>query len=190
MFYIITELDEHGYHMVGYYSKEKESELGYNLACILCLPCYQRRGFGRFIIQFSYELSKKEKKVGSPEKPLSDLGQLGYRSYWSWQLLGILANTSSSELSIMDLVAQTSILPEDVIETLQYHDFIRYMNGQHVLCLDPKVIKKKFDKYNNKPGPVVDPAYLHWTPLTISLKKDKWHIASKLRGSSSTVDPL
>ncbi len=34
--------------------------MGYNLACILTFPFAQRRGYGRFIIQFSYELSKVE----------------------------------------------------------------------------------------------------------------------------------
>ena len=31
----------------------------YNLACILTFPSYQRKGYGRFLINFSYELSKK-----------------------------------------------------------------------------------------------------------------------------------
>lgn len=49
-----------------------------------------------------YELSKLENTVGSPEKPLSDLGKLSYRSYWSWVLLEILRDFRGT-LSIKDL---------------------------------------------------------------------------------------
>lgn len=49
-----------------------------------------------------YELSKLESAVGSPEKPLSDLGKLSYRSYWSWVLLEILRDFRGT-LSIKDL---------------------------------------------------------------------------------------
>ncbi|CAN0024507.1 unnamed protein product, partial [Choristocarpus tenellus] len=59
LFYVMCEVDEFGFHPVGYFSKEKYSDLGYNLACILTFPAFQRKGYGRFLISFSYELSKK-----------------------------------------------------------------------------------------------------------------------------------
>ena len=43
-----------------------------------------------------------EGMVGSPEKPLSDLGKLSYRSYWTWVLLDILKDTHGT-ISIKDL---------------------------------------------------------------------------------------
>nr|DBA18998.1 TPA: hypothetical protein GDO54_014883 [Pyxicephalus adspersus] len=53
VFYILTEVDRQGAHIVGYFSKEKESPDGNNVACILTLPPYQRRGYGKFLIAFS-----------------------------------------------------------------------------------------------------------------------------------------
>jgi histone acetyltransferase MYST1 len=57
LFYVVTEEDEDGCHMVGYFSKERLMTNDFNLACIMVLPPYQRRGFGKFLIALSYELS-------------------------------------------------------------------------------------------------------------------------------------
>ncbi|KAF9344825.1 K(lysine) acetyltransferase [Mortierella sp. AD094] len=88
-FFVLTETrpSDRADVPVGFFSKEIVSYDGYNLACILILPPFQRKSYGKLLIEFSYELTKIEGKVGSPEKPLSDLGKLGYVSYWITAIL-------------------------------------------------------------------------------------------------------
>jgi len=129
----------------------------------------------------AYELSKKEGKVGSPEKPLSDLGLLSYRSYWAWQILGVLRELppEAAEVSIFDLVRATSIKTEDVVSTLQHLGLIRYITGAHVVAAPPDAVEKEFARLNAKAGPVVDPARLHWAPYRDpAIKRDKWAISA------------
>lgn len=158
-FYIMCEVDDRGAHIVGYFSKEKYSEEDYNVACILTLPPYQRKGYGKFLITFSYELSKLENLVGSPEKPLSDLGLLGYRSYWSLVLVDLLRNEDSSALSIYEISEKTMMKTEDIIGTLQALNLIQYYEGQHII--DMRRVKNL--KMGSK-GLPCDPDCIKWTP--------------------------
>ncbi|KAI8983259.1 acyl-CoA N-acyltransferase [Trametes punicea] len=90
LFYILTDADSQRDHVLGFFSKEKVSYDDYNLACIVVLPPYQKKGYGMLLIEFSYELSRRAGKVGTPERPLSDLGLRSYLTYWISTLVRFL----------------------------------------------------------------------------------------------------
>ena len=146
------------------------------------MPPYQRnrKGFGKFLIAFSYELSKKEKKVGSPEKPLSDLGQLAYRSYWSRVLLNVLFNIDVDTISIIDIMHLTSIKTDDITATLKHLGIIKYWNGQHVIVFKREDFVEKLRIMNSKGTPCY-PEKLHWAPLKLAMRRDKWALSSKMK---------
>ncbi|KAG9510639.1 Histone acetyltransferase KAT8, partial [Fragariocoptes setiger] len=165
LFYILCEEDSQGSHIVGYFSKEKHSPDGNNLACILTLPPHQRKGYGKFLIAFSYELSKLNREIGSPEKPLSDLGKLSYRSYWSWTILEVLRDIRLNMLSVRELSTMTCIAQTDIISTLQSLNMVKYWKGQHVICVTPKIVDSHLKTAQFKrPKITVDHECLTWHP--------------------------
>lgn len=180
LFYVLCEVDDRGFHPVGYYSKEKYSDVGYNLACILTFPCHQRKGYGRFLIAFSYELSKKEEKVGSPEKPMSDLGQQAYKPYWASTIVDFLLNEApdASSMSIMDISKITSIMAEDIVFTLNQLGILKIISGVYFIAAEKGLLETLAKKYPVK-EPRVDPSKLHWSPFLTDVKRDKFSIHSK-----------
>ena len=54
LFYVLTEVNQSGCHLLGYFSKVKESTetTENNLSCIMILPPFQKDGYGRFLISF------------------------------------------------------------------------------------------------------------------------------------------
>ncbi|CAH3104750.1 unnamed protein product [Porites lobata] len=168
LFYVMTTADSTGCHMIGYFSKEKKSFLNYNVSCILTLPIYMKQGYGKMLIDFSYLLSKVEGKVGSPEKPLSDLGLISYRSYWKGILLKYLKNFGFDMISIKDISQETALHPSDIVSTLQYLGILKYWKGKHVILRATDL----FDDYEKKVAArppeyqEIDPSCLSWVPPT------------------------
>uniref|UniRef100_A0A1I8GJC6 histone acetyltransferase n=1 Tax=Macrostomum lignano TaxID=282301 RepID=A0A1I8GJC6_9PLAT len=180
LFYVLCETDSVGCHIVGYFSKEKESAEDFNVACILVLPPFQRKGYGKLLIEFSYELSKLEGKTGSPEKPLSDLGLISYRAYWSQTLIDALLEIKRSapnendppSVTINDLSERTAIKREDVISTLQHLNLVHYYKGVYVIVLT----KEALDAHSRTQGKRrirIDPKCLQWQGKDWS-KRGRW----------------
>ncbi|KAK4288124.1 hypothetical protein Pmani_038840 [Petrolisthes manimaculis] len=179
LFYVLTRNDEKGCHLVGYFSKEKLSALKYNVSCIMTMPQYQRQGYGRFLIDFSYLLSKREGQPGTPEKPLSDLGRVSYTAYWKSVILEYLYHLRShSTFSIQEVVKEKAMYPADVAYTLNILGFFkRDSSGQMVVSIDWEVVEEHYQRQLNNPRRLrLDPEALRWSPLlpghTIALQHD------------------
>lgn len=108
-----------------------------------------------------YLLSKVEEKVGSPERPLSDLGLISYRSYWKEVLLRYMYNFQGKEISIKgetedktthetmkpsceysghvcflccaEISQETAVNPVDIVSTLQSLQMLKYWKGKHLV---------------------------------------------------------
>lgn len=165
LFYVMTEYDEDGFHILGYFSKEKNSFLNYNVSCILTLPPYQKQGYGKLLIDLSYLITRLEGKVGSPEKPLSDMGLISYRSYWKLIILEYLCNYKGKDISIKDIAQETGVHAYDIISTLQAMGMLKYWKGKHLILTrqdildDYRVNRRKTDGFKR-----IDPSCLKWTP--------------------------
>ncbi|KAI9140439.1 acyl-CoA N-acyltransferase [Paraphysoderma sedebokerense] len=180
LFYIMTECDESGCHFVGYFSKEKRSPSNYNVSCILTLPVHQRKGYGQYLIEFSYLLTKKEGKTGSPEKPLSDLGLLSYRSYWRNMIFEILeqkflknestiGKNAKEFVSINEISQMTAMTPDDIISTLDLHNMLIKdpSSGQYKIQINHQLVYDTLERVRRKGYRRVQSDGLIWSPFLL-----------------------
>ncbi|RWS06892.1 hypothetical protein B4U79_14637 [Dinothrombium tinctorium] len=182
LFYVLTRNDSRGCHFIGYFSKEKHCAQKYNVSCIMTLPVYQRHGYGRFLIEFSYLLSRKEGLAGTPEKPLSDLGKISYQSFWKSTILKYLKE--KSQTTVEDISKATGMNVHDIASTLQHFNMVHYSKDENG---SPKYeIKIKNEMLNclDKKKVVVDEDSLRWTPLvppsSVSSQEEDENVADEI----------
>ena len=169
LFYVLTKNDRKGCHLVGYFSKEKSCQQKYNVSCIMTMPQYQRQGFGRFLIDFSYLLSRVEGQPGSPEKPLSDLGRISYHSYWKSVVMEYIYYSTSPKISIRTISQELGMDPHDIAATLQMVNLIRLKeDGRVIIVKDMPLLEAHMEKVRASTRIDLDPEALHWSPLVQS----------------------
>ncbi|KAI9816606.1 MAG: hypothetical protein M1827_001739 [Pycnora praestabilis] len=159
--------------VIGFFSKEKMSWDNNNLACILVFPPWQRKGMGKILMGVSYELSKREGRIGGPEKPLSALGRVSYLSFWSTTIArAILAlptaalpnkqfSTSTPiAITVSSLSIATYILPEDILAALQSMEILDPEKRFDDAAVISKVRIREWARKNNvdPASPPADPA--------------------------------
>jgi histone acetyltransferase MYST1 len=160
-FFILVDKGE----TVGYFSKEKLSWDNFNLACILVFPPFQRRGYGTILMAFSYELSRREGKLGSPEKPLSDLGYSSYLSYWSRELAVVFTTTSfkykSHTFTLEALQEITGFRADDILTALKHMNLIETQRKRDGAFVIPIEAAERWAKCHNvQTTPIIDAAQI------------------------------
>ncbi|KAH1025607.1 histone acetyltransferase KAT6B isoform X1 [Dendroctonus ponderosae] len=171
LFYVLTKNDKKGCHLVGYFSKEKHCVQKYNVSCIMTMPQYQRQGFGRFLIDFSYLLSREEGQPGTPEKPLSDLGRVSYNSYWQSIVLEYLNDHRTEKLELTAISKNTGMYCQDVALAFELLGFVKCApatdNGMKVeICVNWDKVDKYAERVSKSKTRIhIDMECLRWKPL-------------------------
>ena len=164
-FYVLCECDQNGAHIAAYFSRELESEVGNILACIVALPPYQKKGYGHLLISLSYELAKRQKVSGGPERPLSDLGKIAFNSYWKETIIDIFKVYGKEITSIDDIENMTSIQRFDIIETLKKISCVTKVKGEYELSINKDALSAAIEESEQKrPRLKIDPKLLIWFP--------------------------
>jgi histone acetyltransferase MYST1 len=161
-FYVLCECDEKGAHFAAYFSREVNSEEGNILACIVALPPYQKKGYGRLLISLSYELAKRQHRSGGPERPLSDLGRIAFHAYWRNTLVDLL-KTGKDIQTLDDLVRMTSISRDDIIDVLREMNCVSKVKGEYELMIQKESLAIAIAQLDTgKPKSKIDPSALIW----------------------------
>lgn len=97
-----------------------------NLACILIFPPWQKKSLGTLLMGISYAISRRERVLGGPEKPISELGRKGYKRFWGGEIARWLLEQKESDrkgrggvVSVADVSLGTWIVVDDCLGVLR-----------------------------------------------------------------------
>lgn len=148
-FYVAYQILDRIEVPMGFYSRELLSWESNNLSCICVLPCYQKRGLGTKLIDFSYNLSKYEQQISGPERPFSPLGKLTYLRYWCrcLSLSFVYGSLSTKKYVTLQSISETiGFRIEDILLTLSFLGVL-YTNNKKNIKMDYYLEKYKYSDH-------------------------------------------
>ncbi|KHN75637.1 Histone acetyltransferase KAT7 [Toxocara canis] len=112
-------------------------------------------------LDLGYKISLRERKVGGPEHPLSDLGLLTYRSYWKAAIISyIRKNRGRSSISLKEVSYETGIHTKDVVSTLTLYSLLLLINDVYYIDVK-KVLRLPLSSFRHR---VMHDSRLKWKP--------------------------
>lgn len=162
-FYVLYVVDDEGMRFVGYFSRDLESETDDVVSSIVILPHYRRRGYGGFLIDVSYEISRRCERIGGPERPLSDLGRDTFLHFWKARALEALLADSGGTVILKDLIEGTWIQKKDLIQALNELGVGELAKGKWLLGPRNTELIAVLEQFPVHPRKLkIDPEFLLW----------------------------
>jgi histone acetyltransferase SAS3 len=166
---------------------------GNNVSCILVFPVHQRHGFGRTLIEFSYLLTRVESRTGSPEKPLSDLGLVSYRSYWRGVMCRLLLGykdlpRGSYDISFAGIARATGMTVDDVISSLEGLRAVVKdpVTQRYAMRCDWLYMAEYLEKHDKKRHIKIEAEKLWWTPYVMGKPTSYFPVGEEATGPIQT----
>ncbi|KAJ1924522.1 K(lysine) acetyltransferase [Tieghemiomyces parasiticus] len=92
-------------------------------------------GYGRLLIELSYHLTRLDRKVGTPERPLSAQARTTFERCWQRLVLTALRASIQGYVALTDLAQTTGMVEEDVLVALDDLGLMEHWHSRHVLCV-------------------------------------------------------
>uniref|UniRef100_A0A914YAK7 histone acetyltransferase n=1 Tax=Panagrolaimus superbus TaxID=310955 RepID=A0A914YAK7_9BILA len=189
-FYVLYEItDDNKYRFVGYFSKQKYQHTSCNLCCLLVLPCFQGKGYGRLLIDFSFLLSKTEHVPGGPEFPLSESADHIYYKYVLESIYEATFNVCYEELkkgtkienvdlNLLLFQSLTGIAAKLIVKVLLEEKIMKVKKSKAKVefKFDWEIILNHMEKQKSHPNRIfLHDEYLQWGPQELYVYEELLH---------------
>lgn len=169
-YYVLCEVKENGAHIVGFFSRDVNWMDNNILAAISVLPPFQQCGYGQFLITAAYQMSLRAGNIGSPEKPLSDLGQKAFLSYWKKAIIETIFEYGDKITCTEDFSTITAIHKSDIVRALRN---MNLLNIDGTLNIEAMMQRRENGSTPTKPKILFDPNLLLWNPSALEEEEEE-----------------